>query len=1065
MKPMRYAHSDGHTVLCFEDSGRYMLTGGTDGDVRVWQGIEDDDAVSHRVGEKVYAVAFKNNRFYTASESNSIQTHTFPDGSPDGIVTRFTGAVSHMCFNKSGSVMVAASSDFTVKHVEVESSNQKVFHGHQAPVLSVALHPQEELLASSSCDGSVKVWTVADQSCVKSLEESIPKCSDISLSKTLCRLTWSPDGKNLLVPREKEIAVYEHNSWQKSVITHESFTGAVSILTFSPDKKLLAATCCDGTIVVFDWNTRKCVDKQRHDKGLNISALAWNPSNSSQLALCDTEGQLGVLDLTTTRDEPAGNDQMNAEQFAGVFDDDDDLLLEASNAGPGDDDDDREATDAAQGDVPSTKKSKPLLDDDDDDDDDGDFLKDIKLLPKEDDASSIADSLPPPASIIPANTFKPTPLQRPFQPGSTPSHLSNRYMVWNDVGIVKQYVSDEENSIDVEFHSTATHHAMHLTNSLDCHLASLSSTALVLACPAEDDTPSKVMCMHFGSWDSSKEWTICLPEGEEAQAVTAGAGWIAVATDARNLRIFSGAGVQQDVFSIPGPVVCLAAHDNKLMITYHAGMGIPGDQFLGVILTTVGRQKKTLLNGGPLSISPKSTLQWLGFSSEGTPFSMDSAGIVRRLSSTGVLTWVQVADTSEHAKGKSDHYWIVGVGEHPQQLRCIPCKGARYPPTLPRPAVSVIPFKLPMCEMNTEKSQYEETFLRTCLFAASLRVPGADNSDLQEALRPAQEALIKLFALSARSDREARALEVCEMMQEEHTMQLAIKYASRLKHMQLAQRISELAQRRAEEEEEEEIVEESEDIACSRRNGTLAQHEENMEDEEEEKADMVEEDDTEEGHSTGPKLNLQPREVPGKPTSKSILARSNPFKVSSQRSSAHPIKGSQVFDKLSTKTDKSDKLIVPLPVSIRTSKSGVNKKTKTISNMFSKNRSGDSKVSSHSAEPVKEDSETQNSKPSVSGFQLWLEENREELEEERPDLSQEDLSQVAAERFRALPKEERQTWSQKAKSQSAAATSPDGRKRKRVEDDTSEKPNKKSTMKPLSQSTNTKLSGFTFSKD
>lgn len=45
---------------------------------------------------------------------------------------------------------------------------------------------------------------------------------------------------------------------------------------------------------------------------------------------------------------------------------------------------------------------------------------------------------------------------------------------------------------------------------------------------------------------------------------------------------------------------------------------------------------------------------------------------------------------------------------------------------------------------------------------------------------------------------------------------------------------------------------------------------------------------------------------------------------------------------------------------------------------------------------------------SVSGFQLWLEENREELEEERPDLSHEDLSQVAAERFRALPKEERQ---------------------------------------------------------
>ena len=29
------------------------------------------------------------------------------------------------------------------------------------------------------------------------------------------------------------------------------------------------------------------------------------------------------------------------------------------------------------------------------------------------------------------------------------------------------------------------------------------------------------------------------------------------------------------------------------------------------------------------------------------------------------------------------------------------------PATLPRPAVSVLPFQLPMCEMDKEKSQYE----------------------------------------------------------------------------------------------------------------------------------------------------------------------------------------------------------------------------------------------------------------------------------------------------------------------------------------------------------------------
>jgi hypothetical protein len=29
-----------------------MLTCGQDGDVRVWEGIDDDDAVSHKVGDR-----------------------------------------------------------------------------------------------------------------------------------------------------------------------------------------------------------------------------------------------------------------------------------------------------------------------------------------------------------------------------------------------------------------------------------------------------------------------------------------------------------------------------------------------------------------------------------------------------------------------------------------------------------------------------------------------------------------------------------------------------------------------------------------------------------------------------------------------------------------------------------------------------------------------------------------------------------------------------------------------------------------------------------------------------
>lgn len=56
---------------------------------------------------------------------------------------------------------------------------------------------------------------------------------------------------------------------------------------------------------------------------------------------------------------------------------------------------------------------------------------------------------------------------------------------------MRQNVSDEddENAIDVEFHSAATHHAFHIDNTSDFVMADLSSTALLLASRGDEDTP------------------------------------------------------------------------------------------------------------------------------------------------------------------------------------------------------------------------------------------------------------------------------------------------------------------------------------------------------------------------------------------------------------------------------------------------------------------------------------------------------------------------------------------------------------------------------------------------
>jgi chromosome transmission fidelity protein 4 len=48
-------------------------------------------------------------KLVTAGSNNTVQIHTFPEGDPDGILTRFTTHATHVAFNHSGSRVAAGS--------------------------------------------------------------------------------------------------------------------------------------------------------------------------------------------------------------------------------------------------------------------------------------------------------------------------------------------------------------------------------------------------------------------------------------------------------------------------------------------------------------------------------------------------------------------------------------------------------------------------------------------------------------------------------------------------------------------------------------------------------------------------------------------------------------------------------------------------------------------------------------------------------------------------------------------------------------------------------------------
>ncbi|KAM8894853.1 WD repeat and HMG-box DNA-binding protein 1 isoform 2-T2 [Spinachia spinachia] len=1076
-RPMRYGHSEGHTEVCFDDSGRFLVTCGNDGDVRIWEGLDDDEPKFITVGEKAYSLALKNGKLVTASSNNTVQIHTFPDGDPDGILTRFTTNATHVTFNSSGSRVAAGSSDFMVKVVEVaDSSQQKTLRGHEAPVLSVTFDPKDDFLASASCDGSVVVWSIEEQSQLIRWP-LLQKTNDVSNAKSLCRLAWQPVGAMLLaVPVETKVRLYERGSWDHvSTLSDDLQTQLINVVAWSPCGRFLAAGGVGGALTVWDVKRQLCIERQKHEKGFTVCGLAWSPSGR-QVAYTDTEGCLGLLDGLCTSAPSTKPAKKAAEDYDDLFDDDDDRLM-----------------DEGLGDNNSPVK-KPVAGDNDEDDDDclmpatgrprnrGAILDDELSLDAgslklgrdkfgggddRDDASSAGmPAAPPPGPLRPVYQGPvPTPPQKAFQPGATPAHLTHRFMMWNSVGIVRGYNDDQDNAIDVEFHDTAVHHAMHLTNSLGHTMADLSQEAVLLACPGTEELASKLQCLHFSSWDTNKDWMVDLPAGEEARALCLGGGWAAVATSALMLRLFSVGGVQREVFSLQGNVVCMAGYGEQLLIVYHRAPGFDGDQALGVQLLQLGPRKRQLIRGEALPLSPRSHLTWLGFTAEGTPCYVDSEESVRMLNRSLGNTWTPVCNTGETCKSRSDHYWVVGVHENPQQLRCVPCKGSRYPPTLPRPAVAILPFKLPMCQTSTEKGLMEEQFWRSVLFENHFGFLSSSGYEVDEeaqtrSQKEQQELLMKMFALSCKLEREFRCVELAELMTH-NAVTLAIRYASRSRRMGLAQRLSEVALQKANrlrEEAPEEPEEEAELTAPARRASgyevTGGRHsnrpyleeqvervpEPEKEAEEEEEEEQQQEEEQEEEPETRKRVN--PFKEAASPVVPSLTpigkaGRANPFKVfgSSSSSSAAQPRGTNILDNMASgrkssplagSAGKANKgpVLKPLPPRPRS------KTQSTLLQMTSsKKTTGDIRQKQPEAPPPAPPADSGPNERPKTGFQLWLEENRKSISADHPELEETEVIKEAMRRFRTLSAEERLSWTERSKSQTGDGA--DLKKRKR----------------------------------
>ncbi|ALC41937.1 Ctf4 [Drosophila busckii] len=754
---LRYAHTNGYTGLLYTPKGDFIITCGTDGDIRHWTCISDDDPRSTCLGEFVMCIAHTGSRLLASTDRNTVHAYTFPEMDSDGILMRFTAPAT--CLRVSGEYTAAGSEDTTIKVLRGDNAgDEKILEGHKAPILALDVHAERQLLASIAGDGQLKIWNFETGLELKSVG-GLPRINSFESASLFGTPSFEPKrGEQLAYALDNEIVVLNTSNWEVAYkLRDERVSSNYSCCVFSPNGERLAAGTTNGELSIFDVLQRKALPVETPPSDCKaITSLAWNPANAEELAFCDATGQLGTLFLTEAELEN-GMEVEDQADLLGL----DDYEFEQRD---GDDDNDV-AADNDDGDGVSLEQLKRKVMS-------NAAYSEREALDDENSKQSLGNSssIAPPAPQL--KLFKKQPA---FQPSATPNDLEHRYLVWNDVGIVTAHTEPNgDGDIDVEFHDASLHHTLHLSNNYNQHnLGSLSRSALALA-----STETNKLVVIALAAAGKKEWSVALPDCESVEALVATGQLIGVATSSHFLRLFSVMGTQREVISIPGDVVALAGHEDSLLLVYHAAGTSQTQQHLAAMLVNVTGLTLTV-DQMAIPLTPGRQLSWLGFSDVGSPCFADNMGLVqlyRRASNA----WFPICDTMKQSASVSNNYFVLSISERRQIIQAVLCRGSTYPMTNPRPMLQELRIQLPLCDIETEKSELEDTLLRASIM------------QVDEAEKLQKESAIKLFALSLISECETRGRELIESIACTELLQLAVKYAGKRGRIHLADRLCEM---------------------------------------------------------------------------------------------------------------------------------------------------------------------------------------------------------------------------------------------------------------------------------
>lgn len=772
-----------------------------------------------------------------------------------------------MCsFSHDGKLLFASSPESFISVCAIENDDGEFrvtrdfkISTHDLAIKSFAVSPSGQYLAylDASSNFQIVSMTVGPraESLLSNIDHSAGQlaCARLVTSNTgCCKLSWHPSDQELVAVPGRDGTVYlfkrtnEDTKWSESILIAD---GDISEAVFSPSGNYIAACNTEGAIYVWSLDVttksyvfeKKFCCKEAGDTMPDTLDLCWGIESAGKLSLLVASSSNYVIlskdQLVRPKTHLAEEEEVMVQesqpaQLVGEVENRMKRLKKTSN-----DTDSNADDDLFDGSIENVKKEflmssngmnpANMLDDEEDEVQDEDeeaarvqrFTSDMMLR----------------SQAVAQNRIHPV-----LQLASTrPDEKQRRYLVWNNVGNITSREESASNRVEIRFANTGGRFKNEVfPDHFGFTMASLSTEGAVFASdpvpgPGNERDGEEVIgagsTVYYHAFAGSsrldgcnENFTITLPNGEGAQSVAVGTGWIAVATNRGWLRLFSSTGLQLLVTWLSGPVVALVGSDEHLAIIVNEST-VGSEYRLGAqvlhIPSQTSQSKISEFCRVSLPLSEGASLSWAGFSVDGHNLSIiDSKGVVSLLFHVRkAWLWVPVLEI-ERVKRSPDHkYWPIMISRG-GKLAYVLLNGENKPAVFPLPVVSTRQFSLPVIESQqkvtkegkdgkAEVTEGPSKFIVDALLSGHIESDlSSDDFDvntrdvlekrLSEQEVDADRTILKLLQDACKLQNTHQALDLAFRLRTDVALNAAIKIANHFGKSVLAQKLEDIVQQR-----------------------------------------------------------------------------------------------------------------------------------------------------------------------------------------------------------------------------------------------------------------------------